>query len=437
MSSEPSTGGSAVVSLQARARRTFSSLKVRNYRLYFIGQTISLCGTWMQSIAQGLLVLRLTNSGTALGLVMGLQFAPVLLLAPYGGVLADRLPKRNLLLATQAIAGLLALTLGVLVATGAIRLWMLYVLALGLGLVNAVDNPTRQTFVHELVGAHHLGNAVTLNSIIVNVSRVIGPAIAGVVIAQFGLAACFLLNGVSFAAVLACIAMMRVSELKRTAPVKAEKGQTVQGFVYAWRTPIVRTVLLMMALVGTLSYEFSVSLPLLAHVTFNGSESFVAAAVALLMSAMGAGAVVGGLVTAGRRSATMRALNIGAFGFGVAMALVAVSPSLTWAALAMAVVGYFSVAFTAHTNTILQTSTAPQMRGRVMALWAMAFMGATVIGAPIVGWMGQNVSPQWGLGIGAAASIAAGIYGVFASRSGVAVVTEHPRASQALQEESA
>jgi len=426
-----------VLSLQKRISRTFSSLKVRNYRLYFIGQMISLCGTWMQSIAQGLLVLRLTGSGTALGVVMGLQFAPVLLLAPYGGVLADRLPKRKLLIATQTSAGVLALVLGVLVATGAVQLWMLYLLALALGLINAVDNPARQTFVHELVGAAQLGNAVSLNSIIVNVSRVVGPAIAGVIIAQMGLAACFILNGLSFGAVLACLVMMHGSELKRSAPVKPERGQTLEGFAYAWRTPVIRTVLIMMALVGTLSYEFSVSLPLLAHVTFNGSEAAVAAGVALLMSTMGAGAVVGGLVTAGKRGATMKALTIGAFGFGGAMALVAISPTLLWASAAMAVVGYFSVAFTAHTNTILQTSSAPDMRGRVMALWAMAFMGATVIGAPIIGWIGQNVNPQWGLGAGAAASLVAGIVGLVTSRQGVAAVAESSRAALAAEEEPA
>jgi MFS family permease len=229
---------------------------------------------------------------------------------------------------------------------------------------------------------------------------------------------------------------MRVSDLKRSAPVAAQKGQTLQGFAYAWHTPVIRTVLLMMALVGTLSYEFSVSLPLLAHFTFNGSEAAVAAAVALMMTTMGIGAVIGGLVTAGKRAATMRALTFGAFGFGVAMAFVAIAPTIAWVSGGMAVVGYFSVAFTAHTNTMLQTSAAPHMRGRVMALWAMAFMGATVIGAPIIGWVGQNVSPQWGLGIGALASVAAGVTGLLAQR-GPAVVTELPKRVVVAEKESA
>lgn len=433
-----STGSDTAVSLRQHARRTFSSLKVRNYRLYFIGQTISLCGTWMQSIGQALLVLRLTGSGTALGLVIGLQFAPVLLLASYGGVLADRFSKRRLLAATQATAGVLALVLGVLVATGSVRLWMVYVLALGLGLVNAIDNPTRQTFVHELVGRSQLANAVMLNSIIVNLSRVVGPAIAGVIIAQIGLAPCFIINGLSFGAVLCCLYLMDGRQLLRSKPVRAAKGQLREGFAYAWKTPVVRDVLLMMALVGTLSYEFTVSLPLLAHTTFPGSPAAVAGAVALFMSSMGIGAVIGGLVTAGRRTATMRALTVGAFGFGAAMLLVAVSPSLIWATAAMGVVGFFSVSFTALTNTILQVSSAARMRGRVMAVWAMAFLGSTVIGGPVIGWVGQTVGPRWSLVVGAAAAIVAGGVGLRAIRARASEVADLPIADVALEgEESA
>ena len=431
------TGRVAAVTLKRRSRRTFSSLKVRNYRLYFIGQTISLCGTWMQSLATAMLVLHLTRSGTALGLVMGLQFTPVLLLAPYGGVLADRFSKRRLLAITQSAAGLLALTLGVLVATGSVRLWMVYLLAFGLGIVNAIDNPVRQTFVHELVGRKQLANAITLNSIIVNSSRVVGPAIAGVIIAQLGLAPCFIINGLSFAAVLACLAMMRGSELARSPRVRAAKGQLREGFGYAWKTPIIRDVLIMMALVGTLSYEFSVSLPLLAHVTFPGTEAAVARNVALLMSVMGVGAVVGGLVAAGKGGRNMRSLTIGAFGFGSAMVLVSVSPTLAWAAVAMGVVGYFSVSFTAHTNTILQTVSSPKMRGRVMALWAMAFIGTTVIGAPVIGWVGQQAGPRWSLIVGAVAAIAAGGIGLISSRTHAYEVFELPTGAPAKAVETA
>jgi MFS family permease len=403
---------SAPLSLKQRVHHTFSSLKVRNYRLFFIGQTISLCGTWMQSIAQALLVLKLTNSGIALGLVVGLQCAPVLLLASYGGLLADRFPKRRLLLITQSCAGVLALTLGILVATGSVQLWMVYILAFGLGVVNAVDNPVRQTFIHEMVGRSQLTNAVTLNSLIVNMSRVVGPAIAGVIVAQFGLAPCFIVNGLSFGAVLGCLYLMDGRALMKSEPVKAAKGQLRAGFSYAWKTPAVRDVLLMMALVGTLTYEFVVSLPLLAHVTFPGTEAQVAAGVALLMVAMGIGAVVGGLFTASRMNASWRTLTIASFGFGASMVIVALSPSLIWAAAAMVIVGFFSVPFTSLTNSLLQLAAAARMRGRVMALWTMAFIGSTVIGGPIIGWVGQSAGPRWGLIVGAAAAVAAGGIGV-------------------------
>jgi MFS family permease len=433
-----STSDGAAVALHRHARRTFESLGVRNYRLYFIGQTISLCGTWMQGVAMALLVLRLTQSGTVLGLVVALQFAPMLFLTPYGGLLAGRFSKRKMLIITQSAAGILALTLGVLVATGSVRLWMVYVLALGLGVVNALDNPVRQTFVHELVGHSLLGNAVTLNSIIVNLSRVIGPALAGLVAAQFGLAPCFIINGLSFGAVLACLFMMRDAELLKAQRVPPAKGQLREGFSYAWKTPIVRDVLIMMTIVGTLSYEFMVSLPLLAHITFHGSEAAVDGEVALLMAVMGVGAVVGGLVTAGKRTGAMAALAVGAFGFGFAMLLVAVSPTLLWAAAGMAVVGYFSVSFTALTNTILQTKSAPRMRGRVMALWAMAFMGTTVFGGPAIGWIGQNVGPRWSLALGAAASVAAGFVGLRSARASATVVADMPITSELVQvEESA
>jgi len=418
------TGRDTAVSLQQYAHRTFSSLKVRNYRLFFIGQTISLCGTWMQSIAQALLVLKLTGSGTALGLAIGLQCVPVLLLASYGGVLADRFSKRRLLVVTQTTAGVLALSLGVLVATGSVRLWMVYVLAFGLGIVNAVDNPVRQTFVHEMVGRSQLGNAITLNSLIVNLSRVVGPAIAGVIVAQFGLGPCFIINGLSFGAVLFCLYLMDGSKLLKSKPVKAAKRQLRAGFTYAWKTPEVRDVLLMMALVGTLSYEFSVSIPLLAHVTFPGSEAAVAAGVALLSAMMGVGAIFGGLFTAGRRSATLKALTVGAFGFGMSMLLVSVSPSLFSAAAAMVIVGFFSVSFTALANTILQLASAARMRGRMMALWTMAFIGSTVIGGPIIGWVGQIVGPRWGLVVGAVAALVAGGIGLKAMRNRSSEVAE-------------
>ena len=395
-------------------RATFSSLRLRNYRLFFIGQAISLSGTWMQGVAQSWLVLKLTNSGSALGLVIALQFLPILVLAPYGGVLADRFSKRRLLFATQGFAGLLALSLGILVATDLVRLWMVFVLAFLLGVVNSIDNPTRQSFVHELVGAETLRNAVTLNSLEVNLCRVIGPAMAGVLIAKWGIAPCFILNGLSYFAVLFCLWRMTGSQLHRTALVTAARGQIREGFAYVRGNSLIFDVLVMMAMVGTFTYEFQVTLPLIAKFTFHGDASTYAA----LQSATGVGAVVGGLFTAGRRSASVGGLTIAAFGFGATVLAVALSPTMLLAAIGLVLVGVFSVTFTSLTNTILQIESAPTMRGRVMSLWSVAFLGSTLIGAPIVGWIGENVDPRWSIAVGGAAALVAAAVGLHALRSG-------------------
>jgi MFS family permease len=255
-----------------------------------------------------------------------------------------------------------------------------------------------------------------LNSIIVNLSRVVGPAIAGIVAVRYGLADCFIANGISFVAVLVVLAMMRIGELEHVVPLAAARGQLRAGFRYAWDNRVVRDVLIMMALVGTLTYEFGVSLPLLGKVAFPGSEVQVTAHVTMLMSMMGVGAVVGGLLAAGRHSTSMRIVTAGAFGFGVAVALAALGPSLLWAGAAMVVVGFFSVIFTSFANALIQISSESRMRGRVMAIWAMAFMGSTVVGAPIVGLVAQFAGPRWGLGVGAAAALAAGLFGIDAMK---------------------
>ena len=400
--------------VRAWSRATFSSLRQRNYRLFFIGQGISLAGTWMQGVGQSWLVIQLTNSGYALGIAVALQFLPVLFLAPYGGVLADRFSKRRLLFITQSSAAALALTLGTLVATGVIRVWMVYVLAFLLGVVNSIDNPTRQTFVHELVGKETLRNAVTLNSLEVNLSRVIGPAIAGLLIASVGIAWCFFLNGISYFAVLSCLWLMTGSELHRSARVKAAKGQIREGFAYVRGNPLIFDVVLMMAIVGTLTYEFQVTLPLLAKFTFHGNAFFYAA----LTSATGVGAVIGGLFTAGRRTASVKGLTLAAVGFGVTMLAVSFAPTMIIAVLGMVLVGVFSIAFTSLTNTILQIESAPAMRGRVMSLWSMAFLGSTLIGAPLIGWIASQAGPRWGIAVGGLAALAAAGVGVYALREG-------------------
>ncbi|MHB1686903.1 MAG: MFS transporter [Ignavibacteriaceae bacterium] len=400
-------------SLKKFSGNTFSSLKIRNYRLYFIGQSISLSGTWMQTIGQAWLVLKLTNSGTALGLVTALQFLPVLFFGPMGGVMADRFSKRKLLYITQTGAGILALILAVLVSTDTIKLWMIYILASLLGLFNAVDNPTRRTFVLEMVGRKELSNAVTLFSTVFNLSRIIGPAIAGVIIAGAGLALCFYLNAISYIAVLVCLFLMNSKELHLVEPVKRAKGQLREGFIYVRDTPFLRNLLIMMAIIGTLTYEFQVNLPLLAKYTFNSNAN----GFALLNSAMGIGAVLGGLATASRKKVLPKSMLRTIFAFGLAVILVAISPSLHIAILAMVIVGIFSIRFTSIGETMLQLESEPTMRSRVMALWSVAFLGSTPIGGPIIGWIGEYANPRWGLTVSGLAALTAGVFGVITLRN--------------------
>ena len=399
--------------MRAWAHSTFASLKVRNYRLFFTGQAFSVCGSWTQNVAQSWLVLQLSNSGYALGIVVALQCLPVFVLAPYGGVLADRFSKRKLLFTTQSCSALLALALGTLVAFGVVRLWMVYGFALLLGCINSIDNPTRQSFVHELVGLDTIRNAVTLNSLELNLCRVIGPMIAGALILNIGLAPCFIFNGLSFCAVLWSLRHMAGSELHRSTPVKAEKGQIKQGLIYAYRTPAIFYLLLMLAIIGTLTFEFQVSLPLLAQFSFSGDVS----AYSSLMSAMGAGAIVGGLLTAERRTASFRGLTFAAFGFGVAMIAVSFSPTLIVALLSMIVVGIFSITFTSICNARLQIEAVSNMRGRVMALWSVAFQGSTLIGAPIIGLIGEHLGPRWGVFVGGVAALVAAAVGLYVIRT--------------------
>lgn len=387
-------------------RDTFSSLGIRNFRLYFIGQGISVSGTFMQGVALAWLVLDMTGSGTVLGIVSAFQFLPILLFAPFGGAVADRVSKRNLLLFTQTAYGILATTLGVLVMTGSVRLWMVYIIALAFGLFNAVDSPTRHTFVSELAGEKHLKNAVTLNSGIMNIARIIGPTIAGILIAGAGVASCFVLNGLSYIAVIVTLFLMRKEELFVAEKSGSGRIRYLDGFRYILSKPDLRIILFMAAIIGTLAYEFQVSLPLLAKVTFHGDARSYAA----LTSAFGLGAVIGGLLFAGRQRMDRFVLVQMALLFGLSLFAASVMPSLASATIAMVVTGVFSIGFTSVGNTMMQLGSAPKRRGRVMAFWSMAFMGSTAIGGPIVGWIGEHVGPRYGLGLGGfAALLAAGI----------------------------
>jgi MFS family permease len=383
---------------------TFVSLHNRNYRLYFIGQTVSVSGTWMQQLAQAVLILRLThNNGTALGLVTAFQFLPMLLLGAWGGVLADRFDKRKLLYGTQIAAGMLALALGIIVSSGAAAVWNVYLMSVLLGFVNVVDNPARQTFVLEMVGREDLPNAVSLNSVVMNSSRIVGPAIGALLIQSFGIASCFYINAASYVGVIVALSMMNASLLHRLPRVQRAKGQLREGLRYAWSERMVRTPLLMMALIGTLAFNFQVVIPLIATKTF-GSD---AGGIGLLLSTMGAGAVLGGLSVASRRGVSYRRLITLSMLMGLSILAAAAAPTLATEVVAMFAMGASAFAFIATANTTIQLTAAPEMRGRVMALYAIAFLGSTPIGGPIVGWVSQQYGPRAGFALGGVGAIVA------------------------------
>lgn len=394
---------------------TFSSLRDSpNYRRYFAGQAVSLVGTWMQSIGQAWLVLQLTGSATMLGLVAAVQTLPVLLFAPYGGVVVDRADKRRLILATQSTMALLALTLGLLSVTHAVRLWMVVLIAAGFGVANSIDNPARQAFVPELVGDGGVANAVSLNSVLMNGARAVGPAVAGVLIVTAGVAVCFLLNAATFLAVIAALATLDRATLHRTAIAPRGPGQIVEGLRYVRGNARLLIPLLMMALIGTLAYEFQVVLPVLAKHTFGGNAD----AYGFLTAAFGFGAVVGGLAVASRRPRGLRSVALAAAAFGSTLLLAAVAPNLVAEVVLLALVGAASVAFMSRGATLLQLTAAPAMRGRVMGLWAVAFLGTTPIGGPIVGYVAQHAGPRWGLAVGGLAAWAATALAVALHRRG-------------------
>jgi len=384
---------------------TFSSLSNRNYRLYFTGQIISVSGTWMQRLAQAWLILSLThNNGFALGVESALQFLPMLLFGAWGGVIADRFDKRRILLFTQVVAGVLALGLGVIVAAGAATVFLDYLFSFLLGFVNVIDNPARQTFVMEMVGRDELPNAVGLNSVVMNSSRAVGPAISGIVIATVGLAPCFFVNAASFLAVMVALWMMNGSALQRVETVPRAKGQLREGFRYVWSERTLRTPLVMMAVIGTLAFNFQVVIPLISTRTFGlGAGGFGG-----LTAAMGAGAVLGGLAAASRRGVSYRRLLGLTLAMGISILAAAAAPTLLTEVAALFLMGAASFAFIATANTTLQLTARPEMRGRVMALYAIAFLGSTPVGSPIVGWISAVWGPRAGFALGGIAALVAG-----------------------------
>lgn len=388
---------------------TFHSLRVRNYRLFASGQVISLTGTWAQRIAQDWLVLDLSgNSGLALGIVTGLQFLPVLILGMWGGVLADRYDKRRLLVWVQVVMGGLALALGLLDVTGVVQLWQVYALSFALGIASALDTPVRQSFIVELVGPDDLPNAVSLNSATFNSARIVGPAIAGVLITTVGTGWVFLGNAVSFVAVVTGLLLMRRSELRPAARLVKAKGQVREGLAYVRSSPDLLVPILLVAVVGTFGLNFQITMALVAKQVFGkGAGSF-----GLLSSMLAVGSLLGALASARRTGPPrLRRLLLSALAFGILEVAVGLAPSFLVMAVLLVPTGVAVLTFSTTANLLCQLGSAPHLRGRVMALYVLVFLGGTPLGAPLIGAVAQLLGPRSGLLLGGAVSALAAVVG--------------------------
>jgi len=385
--------------------RSFASLKIPNYRRYFVGQLVSISGNWMQTVAEIWVILTLTGSGVAVGLTTSLQFLPMLLLGAYGGLLADRVPKRRLLILTQALHMVAPLAMLVLALTAGLEPWMVYLLVFVRGSVNAVDYPTRQAFVMEIVGSGRVVNAVSLNSVIVHSARVIGPAVAGVLIATVGPEPCFALNALSFTVMIGALATMNTDALRPSKIAPPGPGAVRAALRYVRATPELWIPLALMAAVGTLGFNFQAILPLLAKFTFEGG----AGAYAALVCAMAVGAIGGALATGARGSTSPALLAGAAIGFGALALLAAGAPTIALELVVLAPLGAASVTLAASINSALQLASDPAMRGRVMALYAIVFLGSTPIGAPLAGWLSEAIDPRAALVMAGVAGIVAGL----------------------------
>jgi MFS family permease len=398
---------------------TFRSLDIFNYRVWAGGALVSNVGTWMQRTAQDWLVLtQLTHrNATAMGVVMALQFGPHLLLLPLTGFAADHFDRRKLLIGTQAALGVLALVLGVLTITGMVRLWQVYVFAFLLGCATAFDSPSRQTFVSELVGDTDLPNAVALNSTSFNAARMIGPAIAGALIAAVGTGWVFLINAASFIAVLWSLYLLRGAELHISDRAERTRGSLAEGFRYVWKRDDLKAVLVMLFLIGTFGLNFPIFISTMAVSVFHvGAGQY-----GLLSSFMAIGTVAGSLLAATRAAPGSTLLLGSAAMFGAGCAMAALMPNYGLFALALIVIGISAMTFTTATNTLMQLSTEPKMRGRVMAIRLAVALGGTPIGAPIVGWVADDLGPRWALGVGAASGFAAALLGIYYRRRAAAL----------------
>jgi MFS family permease len=406
-------------------RQTFSSARAnRNFRLFLMGQFVSAIGTWMTFTATGWLVWQLTRSGAALGINAALQFGPMLVIGAFGGVLADRFDKRRILIVTQSSFAVVSVVLVVLVASHVIDLWMVYTLSVVYGCITAIDNPSRQSFYVEMVGEESLTNAVSLNSAAFTGARVIGPAIAGLVIAGAGMAWCFGLDAVSYLFVLGALIAMRPAEFHAQPRTTRERGHMVAGIKYVWQTDELRRPLIVLAVMFTLVFNWQVLMPLLAEVSFNaGPKEF-----GLLSAAAGIGSLVGAVTTAhGNRHPGMGRLGVFSLLVGGSMVLVALAPTLGFAMLTMVPLGYAAMCFMITGNTMLQLNAKPQARGRVMALYGIVFLGSTPIGAPIAGWLGEVLGPR----------VEFALMGALAGAIGVVVLWMRARRATAADEAAA
>ncbi|WP_228329548.1 MFS transporter [Streptomyces fungicidicus] len=399
----------------ARKNSMFSSLRIRNYRLFFLGQVVSNTGTWMQRIAQDWLVLTLTGSSAAVGITTALQFLPMLLFGLYGGVLVDRPRKRPTLLVTQTAMALTSLALAALTLTGQVQVWHIYVAAFALGLATVVDNPARQSFVTELVGPGQLQNAVSLNSANFQSARLVGPAVAGLLITGVGTGWAFLLNGLSFIAPLAGLLLMRSRELHTVERAPRGKGQLREGLRYVTGRPELIWPIVLVGFIGTFAFNFPVYLSAFADDVFHGG----AGVYSMFNTLMAVGSVSGALLAARRGTARLRLLIVAALAFGGLEILAAASPELWMFALIMVPLGLVSMTVNVTTNTSLQMSTDPAMRGRVMALYMMVFLGGSPVGAPIVGWVTDTYGARVGFAAGGAVAVAAAaVIGLILARAG-------------------
>lgn len=390
----PAPDAEQLTSLE-RFKQGFRALRVRNYRLFWIGQLISLTGSWMQTTAQSWLVLQLTGSALALGLVTTLQFLPIMLLSLFGGVITDRFAKQRVILVTQIAALAQAAIFGTLVATGAIQLWHVYVLAAIQGTVNAIDNPARQAFVPELAGREYLVNAVALNSMLFNGARIVGPALAGLIIARVGIAPTLYANALSFVAVIAVLLLMNPREFAASAPRGdgAVGERLAEGLRYVWQTPSVLLIMIVVAAIGTFGYNFSVVLPLLAgFVLRTSAEGF-----GWLSAFLGIGSLLAAITTAYTREITPRRLLLGSAAFSVLLGAVAFSTSFALSAVLLVALGFAGITFATTANSLLQLTVPDELRGRVMSLYILLFAGSTPIGGFLIGTLSDIIGVSWTL----------------------------------------